>query len=152
MHGGEPPDDRPVSTLAVGAEQDLIRTIVECVADGVLVVDDTGHIRFANPAAGRLFGRDVDDLIGTEFGFPIVGLKTTEIDIARRGGELVTAELRIADTTLGGEHVSVVSLRDVTERKRAEETARELVHEKAGRPRGSRTTAQCNCASGALAV
>ena len=91
MHGGGAPGDRHVSTLVVGRDEDLVRTIVACVADGVLVVDDTGHIRFANPAAGALFGRDVDDLIGTEFGFPIGGVKTTEIDLVRRGGSLITA-------------------------------------------------------------
>ena len=128
-----PSDHRPASTLTAGREEDIVRTIVACVADGVLVVDGTGHIRFANPAAAALFGRDVDDLIGTEFGFPIVGVKTTEIELVRPGGSLVTAELRIADTRLAGEPVSVVSLRDVTERKHAEETARQLAQEQAAR-------------------
>ena len=133
MPGGGASGDRPVPALTVGREEDLIRTIVACVADGVLVVDHTGHIRFANPAAGALFGREVEELIGTEFGFPIGGVKTTEIDLVRRGGTLITAELRIAETTLAGEHVSVVSLRDVTERKRVEETARQLEQAEAAR-------------------
>src|SRR5688500_17742380 len=133
MHGGGTPDGRHVSTLVVGRDEELIRTIVACVADGVLVVDDTGHIRFANPAAGRMFGRDVEDLTGTEFGFPMVSAATPEIELVRPGGGLITVELRIADTTLGGEHVSLVSLRDVTERKRAEETAQQLADEQAAR-------------------
>jgi signal transduction histidine kinase len=125
--------DRPTSELAIAREQELVRTIVACVADGVLVVDDAGRIRFANPAAGRMFGREVEELVGTEFGFPMVSATTPEIELVRPGGTLVTVELRIADTSWGGEHVSLVSLRDITERKRAEETARELAREQAAR-------------------
>ena len=79
----EGPRDRPLSDLGSDQEQELIRTIVNCVADGVLVVDDTGRIRFANPAAGRMFGREVEELIGTEFGFPMVSATTPEIEIGR---------------------------------------------------------------------
>ena len=122
-----------MSEIGIDQEQELVRTIVACVADGVLVVDDAGRIRFANPAAGRMFGRDVEDLIGTEFGFPMVSATTPEIDLVRPGGSLVTVELRISDTSWGGEHVSLVSLRDITERRRAEETARQLAQEQAAR-------------------
>ena len=133
MRGGRPGGVHQVSELGGPQEQDLVRTIVACVADGVLVVDDSGCIRFANPAASALFGRDVDDLIGTEFGFPMVAATTPEIELVRPGGGLVTVELRISDTSWGGEHVSLVSLRDITERRRAEETARQLAQEQAAR-------------------
>src|SRR5687768_9325261 len=85
--------------LATSDDQELIRAIVECVADGVLVVDATGYIRFANPAAVSLFGRPMNDLVGTEFGFPIVAGTTTEIDLVRPGGHLVTAELRVGESS-----------------------------------------------------
>ena len=125
--------DHPLPGLGSDQEQELIRTIVDCVADGILVVDDTGRVRFANPAAGRMFGREVEELIGTEFGSPMVSATTPEIELVRPGGALITVELRIADTSWGGEHVSLVSLRDVTVRKRAEETARQLADEQAAR-------------------
>ena len=114
-------------------EHELVETIVACVADGVLVVDDTGHIRFANPAAATLFGRHVDQLVGTEFGFPIVAGETTEIEIFRAGGSLITAELRVSKMPWGDEEVAIISLRDITERRRAEETARQLELEQARR-------------------
>jgi signal transduction histidine kinase len=128
-----PTADFPASALGSSGERDLVRAIVDGVADGVLVIDDAGRIQFANPAAGELFGRPVAELVGTEFGFPIVGVKTTEIELVRPGGGLVTAELRITDATWNGEHVALVALRDVTERKRAEDTARQLEHETAAR-------------------
>ena len=126
-------DGAPRRPLGGSRDEDLVRAIVECVADGVLVVDDCGAIRFANPAAAALFGREVKDLIGTEFGFPIGAGATTEIELVRPGGQLVTAELRVGDSSWNGEHVSVVSLRDITERKQAEETGRQLAEEQAAR-------------------
>ena len=126
-------DDAGPRTLGGSREADLIRAIVDCVADGVLVVDDRGSIRFANPAASTLFGRDMDDLVGTEFGFPLVAGATTEIEIFRPGGKLVTAELRVGQSTWDGGPVSVVSLRDITERKHAEETGRQLAEEQMAR-------------------
>jgi len=114
-------------------ERELVRAIVECVADGVLVVDSGGWIRFANPAALTLFGRRMNDLVGTELGYPLVAGQTAEIEIFRPGGALVTAELRVGESIWNGEQVSVVSLRDITERKQAEETARQLAQEQAAR-------------------
>jgi signal transduction histidine kinase len=112
-----------------------LRAIVERLADGILVVDGEGVIRFANPAAETLFGRDESQLIGTELGFPVVAGETAEIEVVRPGGETVTAELRIVDTdwSAEGEFARLVSLRDVTDRKRAVERERQLERERAAR-------------------
>ncbi|MDQ3697492.1 MAG: ATP-binding protein [Gemmatimonadota bacterium] len=117
----------------LGQTQDLVQTIVECVADGLLLVDDSGEIRFANPAAAALFDRRAADLVGTQFGFPIVAGETTEIELVRRGGTLITAELRVTDLPWQGKNARLVSLRDITERKAAEEAARQLAAEQAAR-------------------
>ena len=116
-----------------GATQNLVQTIVERVADGLLLVDTSGTIRFANPAAAALFGRRARDLVGTEFGFPIVAGETTEIELVRPGGTLITVELRVADIPWEGRTTRLVSLRDVTERREAEQTARRLAAEQAAR-------------------
>ena len=63
-----------------------LRAIIERLPDGIVIVDKAGNIRFANPAAQRLFGRRAPDLLGTQFGFPLVVGETTEIDIVQRGG------------------------------------------------------------------
>ena len=122
-----------MAVLKVNREEELLRAILACVADGVLVVDKAGRIRFANSAAARMFGREVNDLVGTEFGISIVGVSTTEIEIVRPRATLVHAELRITDMHWGSEEVSVVSLRDITERKRAEEAVQRLAEEQAAR-------------------
>jgi signal transduction histidine kinase len=111
----------------------LVQTIVERVADGLLLVDTQGIIKFANPAAVALFGRSAADLVGTEFGFPLVAGETAEIELVRLGGGLVTAELRVTDVPWEGRHARLVSLRDITARKEAELAARELAAAQAAR-------------------
>ena len=102
-----------------------LRAIIESLADGILIVDQQGLIRFANPAVGRLFNRASDQLVGTPIGTPVVGGETTEMEIVRRGGgEIVYAELRVVDIEWEGEAVELVSLRDITDRKYAEERSR----------------------------
>ena len=111
-----------------------LRAIIDSLADGIVIVDRGGIIRFANPAAARLFNRPPEALLGTPLGSPIVAGETTEMEIVRRGGgEIVYAELRVVDTDWEGETVELVSLRDVTDRKYAEERARQLSHEREAR-------------------
>lgn len=119
---------------APDAQWDRLRPIIESLADGVVVVDGRGDIRFANPAAGQLFNRAPQDLIGTSFGTPVVAGETTEMEIVRRGGgDVVYAELRVVDTTWEDERVELVSLREITDRKHAEERARQLAYEREAR-------------------
>jgi signal transduction histidine kinase len=117
---------------ATGASS--LRAIIERLPDGIVIVDTHGTIRFANPAAERLFDRSADDLVGTSFGFPVVVGETTEIDILQRGGGgVVFAELRVVETEWEDEQVQIVSLRDITDRKQAEERAHQLAAEREAR-------------------
>ena len=111
-----------------------LRPIIESLADGIVIVDARGEIRFANPAAARLFNRPAEDLLGTPFGTPLVAGETTEMEIFRRGGgDVVYAELRVVETAWEGETVELVSLREITDRKQAEERARQLAAERDAR-------------------
>jgi signal transduction histidine kinase len=114
-------------------EQERLRGIIERLADGIVIVDSEGVIQFANPSAEALFGRPFASLVGTTFGFPLLTGETTEIEVVRPGGELVSAELRTVKTEWEGHPGFVVSIRDVTDRKRAEENARHLAKEQAAR-------------------
>jgi signal transduction histidine kinase len=110
-----------------------VATIIEHLADGVVIVGRDGLVRFANPAASRLFGRDAAELLGSDFGFPTTSGETTEVDVVRRGGGVAAAELRVTDVEWGGEPAFLVSLRDVTDRRLAEERRREAEAEQAAR-------------------
>jgi signal transduction histidine kinase len=114
--------------------RDRLRGIIERLPDGIVVVDPVGNIRFANPAAERLFGRTAKELIGTPFGFPLMIGETTEIDIVQRGGaDICYAELRVVDTEWEDQQMKLVSLRDVSDRKRAAERSHQLTREREAR-------------------
>src|SRR6267378_739511 len=111
-----------------------LRAIIERLPDGIVIVDRHGTIRFANPAAERLFDRRAAELVGTSFGFAVVVGETTEIDIVQRGGGgVVYAELRVVETEWDDEQVELVSLRDITDRKQAQERAQQLAVEREAR-------------------
>jgi signal transduction histidine kinase len=113
--------------------QTSLRTIVERMVDGIVVATLEGVIRFANPAAEHLFGRSSRDLVGTQIGFPAVAGERAEIEVVRPGDDPVAAELRFVDIDWEGEPARLVMLRDITHRKRAEEHAAQLEHERIAR-------------------
>ena len=114
-------------------EQRQLRAIVEQLADGIVIVAADGSIRFVNPAAEQLFGRSERDLLGTPFGFPLANGEPAPIDVVRPGNATVAAELRVVDINWEGEPARLVSIRDITERRRAEERAHQLERERAAR-------------------
>jgi signal transduction histidine kinase len=119
------PPARPAASL---------RAIIERLPDGIVIVDHQGSIRFANPAAELLFDREAHELVGTAFGFALVVGETTEIEIVQRGGGgVVHAELRVVETEWENEQVELVSLRDITDRKEAEERSKQLAFEREAR-------------------
>ncbi len=104
-----------------------LRTMIKQNADGIIIIDRKGIIRFVNDAAETLFGRKKEKLIGETFGFAIIKDETTEIEIICKRYEIVTAEMRVAEIAWEGEMVYLASLRNVTERKKAEEKLKETM-------------------------
>jgi signal transduction histidine kinase len=109
---------------------DRFHEIVAVIADGVVVVDREGVIRFANPAAGELLGSTADELIGRDFGFPVVVDEATEIELL--GREPIVVEMRTVEIDWEGEPAALASLRDITWRAQLameQETAIERLRE-----------------------
>jgi signal transduction histidine kinase len=104
------------------APDDSLGGVVGALADGIIVVDPAGKVRFANPTACALFGRSLSDLVGTDFGFPITVGSATEIELLVAGAPRVV-EMRVAASRWNAEPVLVASLRDVTARATAERDA-----------------------------
>ncbi|MDB4892962.1 MAG: sensor protein [Gemmatimonadetes bacterium] len=119
--------------LAGRSSQAVLRHIIDRLPEGIVVVANEGIVRFVNPAAVALFDRSSRELIGQTFGFPIPSDEPAEIEIVRRDGQTIVAELRVVEAAWDDEPASLVSLRDVTDRKRSEEHARLLERERAGR-------------------
>src|SRR5919109_1219983 len=108
------------------------RAVIEHNADAIVVVDETGVVRFVNSAATKLFGASREKLLNSPFGFPLVTNETTELDLLC-DGESRVAEMRVVQSEWEGQPACIASLRDVTDRKRAEHDARELIREQAAR-------------------
>ena len=73
-------------TTELRASEARFHNIVSISTDGIVIVDGFGMILFVNPAASSLFGRKAEELLGEQFGFPIVAGETAELDIANREG------------------------------------------------------------------
>lgn len=98
--------------------------IVDNTVDGMLVLDEHGTIRYANPAARRMFGRDIE---GATLGLPLASGSPVEVGIHAAGGAEGYAEMRLSPLSWQGRTATLASLRDVTDRERAR---RELSEER----------------------
>jgi two-component system cell cycle response regulator len=112
-NGNAATDDTLIPPSVADREAFLL-TIINSCSDAVLLVNLSGVITFANLEAGHLFGKRAEDLIGGEFGFPILLNKRQEIDILCSSGNSRVAELIVRSMDLGGEVHFVASLRDIT--------------------------------------
>jgi PAS domain S-box-containing protein len=117
-------------------QQRRFRALFEAAQDAVLIADDDRRYVEANPAAGQLLGLPPAELVGRlvqEFvldvhgtdvdsswqQFRTTGAQTGECRLRRADGTECHAEFSAATDFLPGLHLSI--LRDITERKRAEE-------------------------------
>ena len=108
--------------LALVQSEHRLQTLVTNISDGLVILDRQGIIRFANPAAAKLFQRSEAELMNFEWGFPIS--PEAEMDLVDLKGNLRTVEYRVADTQWEGQAAYILALRDITDRKQAEEELR----------------------------
>lgn len=101
-----------------------LRSLIDRQADGILVVDGAGLVRFANAAAASLFARDLDRLVGMGLGLPLVAGESTNIDLIRPDGSTLEVEMRVAETVWNGDPALLASLRDISERRQLEDQLR----------------------------
>jgi PAS domain S-box-containing protein len=127
--------------------------LLTAARDGVVVVDDARTFIDANPAACRLLGRPLPDLLGRRLDdvlaepeldldaawrtFLAGGEQTGELRIRRPDGEVRPVEYGATARFVAGRHLAI--LRDVTERKRAETERAELLRREQRRLRETET-------------
>ena len=128
-------------------ENRRLALIVRQAADAIMIHDLNGNISFWNPAAQRMFGYATEDILGRSASLLVPPGHESEIErnmatiVANSQVDLydtqrVTRDGRLLDVSLTaapltdpktGEIIGeICSMRDITERKQAEETARKL--------------------------
>ena len=98
---------------ALAEQEARFRNIIDRNADGIVVVDREGDIRYANAKAERIFNAKPGALVGTPFGLPLTVGETTEIDVVV-GDTPRVVEMCVTDSTWDGEPARVAQLHDVT--------------------------------------
>lgn len=93
------------------------RALLEQMMEAVLVVDNSGIIRFANASAARILNRPTEGIIGSEFGSPVVSHEASEIRILNDDDRFGTADMRATEIDWQGEKAMLVTLHDVTDYK-----------------------------------
>ncbi|MCG8549280.1 MAG: PAS domain-containing protein, partial [Desulfobacterales bacterium] len=105
---------------------DSYKDIVENSADGILVLDPEGIILYCNPAAKQFFRSSGQPPEGQLFGFPVVTKEFTELEMVSAKGDVVSFEMRVAQTTWKEQQAFIASLRDITRRKKSENDLKEV--------------------------
>ena len=133
--------DRKIAESALRESEEKFRTLVEYTLDGILILDPMGKILFANQAAGRLIGaenyhemfgiRNVLEFIAPES----QGDAVRDFTQVAKGIDGYLSRYKVITTTdqerwaesigksirFGDAPAILVSLRDITDRQRAEE-------------------------------
>jgi len=127
----------------------LNRVFLDSALDCIITMDATGRVREFNPASERVFGFTRAEAIGKELAEliipprtrerhrqglahylktgegPLLG-KLIEIEALRRDGAEILVQLAITALEVDGSPIFTAYLRDITERRRAEEANRRL--------------------------
>jgi signal transduction histidine kinase len=99
------------------------RAIVETAVDGILALDDEDFIESANPAAEKIFGCPIKEMVGRKVGTFLPWPKDeapTELEAQRLDGAKFPMEIAVSETQLSDRRVRIAIVRDITERKRLE--------------------------------
>ena len=147
--------DRSKAGKAILESRRRMEGIVQSAMDAIITIDEEQRIVLFNPAAEKIFGFSVDEVLGQPVTMLIPeqyrdrhgeyvrwffesGVINRKLESAnpllalRHNGEHFPIEASISQVTVGGERVGTIVLRDITERKMNEEArsllAREVDH------------------------
>jgi PAS domain S-box-containing protein len=112
--------------------ESFLQTLIDTSADGILTFDEDLIVETCNPAGARIFARDARTIIGSRIDALIPRDMTraiAELNTLRRGEVPVPGldregraiEYTVNDMRFGGRRVFNCVVRDVTERRRAEQ-------------------------------
>jgi signal transduction histidine kinase/CheY-like chemotaxis protein len=114
-------EERTRTQQALEKSRESFSNIVEETSDGIAVIDCQGTILYANPTAALFFDRTPQSLMGERLSVSPVTGGINELEIRRRNGEQGIGEMRVSRTQWDGKPAHLVMIRDITNRKRAEQ-------------------------------
>jgi PAS domain S-box-containing protein len=139
--------DRAEIERARRESEDRFRTLAETAADGIITIDESSTMLFVNPAAGRIFGYTVDEMIGQSLTMLMpdylrhlhkIGIKRfvktgerhiswdgIELPGLHKSGEEIPLEISFGELPAEAGHLFTGIVRDISERKRSESLLRE---------------------------
>jgi PAS domain S-box-containing protein len=139
--------DHQQTEAALRESEKRLRAIWETAVEGIFTIDERGSIESLNPAASRIFGYSPEEIIGRNVSMlmpspdrerhdsyianylrsgkaKIIGIGR-EVVGQRKDGSVFPMDLSISEVRLGDRRMFTGLVRDITERKRAEEALRE---------------------------
>lgn len=138
-----PKPDHKREESALRYSEENYRLVVETAPDAVISIDERGAILFANPATMRLFGYGPTELIGRpltvlmpeflrklhEKGFSRylstgqrhINWQGTELTALRKNGQEFPVEISFGEISRDGHKLFTGFIRDISERKQAEQ-------------------------------
>jgi signal transduction histidine kinase/CheY-like chemotaxis protein len=105
--------------------RDSFSSIVDHSSEGVLVVGADRLIRYANPRAERMLRRACPTLKGSMVPWPREDAMMFDLSICLPGGKEGIGHAHIARTVWAGAPAELITIRDVTHRRRDEQALRE---------------------------
>lgn len=139
---------RALAETALRESEERYRIVTETATDAILSIDDQGTIIFINTAAERIFGYRVQEMLGRELallmpgslpqlrkaslesegatGDKRVAWEAVEFTGVHRDGRRIPLEVSFGEYRRDGERLFTGIVRDITERKRADEKIRYL--------------------------
>lgn len=111
-----------VQILQATAEAEArVRTIIDNISDGVLIVDDAKTILFANPASEEILGRQLLDLMGAPLGLSIPGEANAVVELQLEGNETKVLSVKWVPIRWEGRDVRLYMMRNITEQNALQE-------------------------------
>lgn len=106
--------ERAATERRLKEEEENLRGLLEELADGVLVVGESGEVLFANRAAERLLAHSRNHITAAPYGLPRAADSPVETDLVRHDGKKIPLEIRETPIRWRGLACRMVALRDLT--------------------------------------
>ncbi|MBO6576228.1 MAG: HAMP domain-containing histidine kinase [Rhodothermales bacterium] len=114
---------RYASLRSLQEAEGQLRSIVEGISDGIVIVDDSQTVLFANPAAEAILHRPLYEMLGAPLGFKLPR-GSGMVEILSHDHEPLQLEVQVQASTWEGRDATLVTFRDVTAQMALEDNLR----------------------------